>query len=83
MIFLIIFCAKYMAPQYTILWHSWPVLITGFENVPANNWGSSREGRSKIHEILKQSYHFLCKVAIYLNGLEGVTPLCLILEDYL
>ena len=53
MIFLIIFCAKYMAPQYTILWHNWPVLITAFENVPANNWGSAREGRSKIQEILK------------------------------
>ena len=52
-IFLIIFCAKYMVSQYTKVWHGWPVLTTGFENIPANNWGSSREGRSKIQEILK------------------------------
>ena len=34
---IIILSAKYMASQYTILWYGWPLLITGFENIPANN----------------------------------------------
>ena len=67
------------------LLHNWSVLITGFENVLANDHGSSRDTRIKIKEILikLKSYSFLCKLTLYLDILEAVDPLSLIFEKNL